>query len=94
MTTTTATRKRRPTAPRGGTPAPSDALAEQVHYSPEEVYEKGLLPIKPRTLRDKASARLIPHSRAGGRISFTLRHLREIAALYEVRPIGETKPAT
>lgn len=88
--TTTATRKRRPTAPSGGA---ADPLAELVHYSPEEVYEKGLLPLKPRTLRNKASAREIPHSGAGGRISFTLRHIREIAAMYEVRPIGETKPA-
>ena len=93
MTTTTATRKRRPTAPRGGAEPVADPLAELKHYTPEEVYEMGLLPIKPRTLRDKASARQIPHSNGGGRISFTLRHVREIAAMYEVRPIGESKPA-
>ncbi|WP_431999505.1 hypothetical protein [Streptomyces sioyaensis] len=91
--TTTATRKRRPTAPVAVPQPPANDLDELVHYSPEEVYARGWLPIKPRTLRDKANLRQIPHSRAGGRISFTLRHIRETAAMYEVRPIGETKPA-
>ncbi|MCZ1006388.1 hypothetical protein [Streptomyces lydicus] len=93
MTTAAATSKRRPTARRGSAAPTAEPLAELKHYTPEEVYEMRLLPIKPRTLRDKATARQIPHSHAGGRISFTLRHIREIAAMYEVRPIGETKPA-
>lgn len=91
--TMTATSKRRPTARSGSAANPEPSLDELVHYSPEEVYEMGWLPFKPRTLRNQANARKIPHSIAGGRISFTLRHVREIAAMYEVRPISETKPA-
>ncbi|MEU9498185.1 hypothetical protein [Streptomyces sp. NPDC048196] len=92
--TTTATSKRRPTAPRGGATKPEQpSLEELVHYSPEDVYKKGWLPFTPRTLRNKANAREIPYSIAGGRISFTARHIREIAAMYEVRPISESKPA-
>lgn len=67
------------------------AADDLVHYSPEEVQERRWLPFTARTLRDKANARAIPHSKAGGRISFTVRHIREIAAMYEVRPISERK---
>ncbi|MFJ8866746.1 hypothetical protein ACIRD6_13450 [Streptomyces sp. NPDC102473] len=87
MTTMTATRKARPTAQAGG----ATDLAELVHYTPEQVSENGWLPFSPRTLRDKASSRTFPHSTAGGRISFTLRHIREIAAMFEVRPERERR---
>lgn len=63
------------------------------HYTPEEVYEKGWLPFKPRTLRDKAQRHEIPHSRAGRKITFRLCHIREIAEAHDVRPISEAKPA-
>lgn len=73
--------------------AVTEGVEDEVrHYSPEEVRERGLLPIAPRTLREKAYARQIPHSKAGGRITFRLKHLREIAEMYDVRPIGESKP--
>ncbi|GAA3032801.1 hypothetical protein FHS39_002513 [Streptomyces olivoverticillatus] len=66
--------------------------AELRHYSPEEVHEKKLLPFAPRTLRDRATAGEFPHSIGGGKISFRLKHIREIAAMYDVRPIREIKP--
>lgn len=66
-------------------------LGELVHYTPEHVEAEGWLPFTARTLRDKASARVFPHSKAGGRITFLLRHIREIAAMYEVRPASERK---
>ena len=87
MTTMTATRKARPTAQAGG----ATDLAELVHYTPEQVHANKWLPFSARTLRDKASARIFPHSTAGGRISFTLRHVREIQAMYEVRPESERR---
>ncbi|MFD7101887.1 hypothetical protein [Streptomyces celluloflavus] len=86
---TTATRKAR-TAKSGNSDQSTDPRldpAELVHYSPEQVAT--WLPFTARTLRDKANARLIPHSQAGGRISFRLAHIREIAAMYEVRPLSE-----
>lgn len=60
--------------------------AELRHYSPQEVEDMQLLPFSARTLRDKAHARQIPHSGAGGRVSFLPRHLRVIAEMYEVLP--------
>lgn len=90
MTTMTATRKARPTAQAGG----ATDLSELVHYAPEQVEDLGLLPFSARTLRDKASAQVFPHSKAGGRITFLLRHIREIAAMYEVRPVNERKRPT
>ncbi len=68
-------------------------LSELVHYTPEQIESAGWLPFSARTLRDKASARVFPHSKAGGRITFRLRHIREIAAMHEVRPAGERKGA-
>lgn len=68
-------------------------LSELVHYTPEQIEAEGWLPFSARTLRDKASAHVFPHSRAGGRITFRLRHIREIAAMYEVRPVSERKGA-
>ncbi|MBM9620990.1 helix-turn-helix transcriptional regulator [Streptomyces zhihengii] len=65
--------------------------AELVHYTPYQVADHGWLPMAGRTLRDMAVKRRVPHSQAGGRITFTLAHVREIAASYEVRPITETK---
>jgi len=83
--TAQATKKKAPpTAEVGG---PEDLVL----YSPEEVFEKRWLPFSPRTLRDKATRREIPHSKAGGRISFSRRHVREIHAAYEVRPLRERK---
>lgn len=79
------------------TPEPGEQ-SELVHYSPEHVAEMRWLPFSARTLRDKAQAHQIPHSRSGptsgkgGRIVFTLAQIREIAASLEVRPISETKP--
>ncbi|MFC4512598.1 hypothetical protein [Streptomyces ehimensis] len=77
-------------------PPPSQMGGEEElrHYTPEQVYEKKLSPFAPRTLRERASAGIFPHSIAGGRIEFRLCHLREIADMYEVRPISETKPLT
>lgn len=89
MTTMTAPKKARPTAQAGG----ATDLSELVHYTPEAVVKLGLLPFSARTLRDKASAQVFPHSRGGGRITFLLRHIREIAAMYEVRPVAERKRA-
>lgn len=77
------------------TPTPGDE-GELIHYTPEQVAENKWLPFTPRTLRDKAQAYEIPHSRTGGprgRIVFTLRQIREIAASLEVRPLRETKSA-
>lgn len=76
-----------PVAADGGTD-----LAELVHYTPQQVAEMGWLPMAGRTLRDMAIRREVPHSKAGGRVTFTLAHIREIAASYEVRPLAETKP--
>jgi transcriptional regulator with XRE-family HTH domain len=84
------TKKRRP--PAAAQTAPAE-LAELVHYTPDQVEEMKLLPYKARTLRDKANRREIPHSNAGGRIMFRLSHIREIAAMGDVRPISETKPS-
>lgn len=85
MTTTTAKKQVRPTAQAGG----ATDLSELVHYTPEQIEAAGWLPFSARTLRDKASARVFPHSKAGGRITFLLRHIREIAAMHEVRPASE-----
>lgn len=90
MTTTTAPKKARPTALAGG----ATDMSELVHYTPEQIEAEGWLPFSARTLRDKASAHVFPHSKAGGRITFRLRHIREIAAMYEVRPVSERKRAT
>ncbi|WP_371624093.1 hypothetical protein OG245_15385 [Streptomyces sp. NBC_01116] len=90
MTTTTAKKQVRPTAQAGG----ATDLSELVHYTPEQIEAERWLPYSARTLRDKASARVFPHSRAGGRITFLLRHIREIAAMHEVRPAGERKRPT
>ncbi|MGW6652438.1 hypothetical protein AMK23_26120 [Streptomyces sp. CB02130] len=87
MTTTTAKKQVRPTAQAGG----ATDLSELVHYTPEQIEAAAWLPYSARTLRDKASARVFPHSRAGGRITFLPRHIREIAAMHEVRPAGERK---
>jgi hypothetical protein len=75
--------------------APPTQLTETElrHYTPEEVVELGLLPFTPGTLRKKAQRREIPHSRAAGKITFRLTHIREIADLYDTRPIAEAKPA-
>ncbi|MFI6862607.1 hypothetical protein ACIBKZ_22390 [Streptomyces sp. NPDC050421] len=89
MTTMTAPKKARPTAQAGG----ATDLSELVHYSPEHVHKEGWLPFSPRTLRDRATDGTFPHSKAGGRITFRLRHIREIAAMYEVRPVTERKRA-
>ncbi|MEU5588123.1 helix-turn-helix domain-containing protein [Streptomyces chrestomyceticus] len=88
---TEAKRKAPPTAETGG--ASSTALDELVHYKPEEVAANGWLPYTALTLRKKARAREIPHSRSGGRITFRLQHIREIAAMGETRPLSETKSA-
>ncbi|MYX14466.1 hypothetical protein GTY67_13770 [Streptomyces sp. SID8374] len=85
MTTTTAKKKVRPAAQVGG----ATGLDDFVHYTPEQIEAEGWLPFSARTLRDKASARVFPHSRAGGRITFLRRHIQEIAAMYEVRPVNE-----
>ncbi|MFD5900963.1 hypothetical protein ACFWHG_05625 [Streptomyces microflavus] len=90
MTTTTAKKQVRPTAPAGG----ATDMGELVHYTPEQIEAAGWLPFSARTLRDKASAHVFPHSKAGGRITFLLRHIREIAAMYEVRPVSERKRPT
>ncbi|MDQ3030508.1 MAG: hypothetical protein M3R09_10895 [Actinomycetota bacterium] len=70
--------------------------ADLVHYTPEQVEEKGWTPFNARTLRDKAGAREIPHARSSrgprGRISFRLPHIREINAMCEARPMSESKP--
>ncbi|MEU0133358.1 hypothetical protein ABZ172_04855 [Streptomyces sp. NPDC006296] len=87
MTTTTAKKQVRPTAPAGG----ATDLSELVHYKPEQVAAAGWLPFSARTLRDKATAHVFPHSKAGGRITFLPRHIREIAAMHEVRPANERK---
>ncbi|MFJ9573615.1 hypothetical protein [Streptomyces bacillaris] len=87
MTTTTAPKKARPTAQAGG----ATDLSELVHYTPEQIENAGWLPFSARTLRDRASARVFPHSKASGRITFLPRHIREIAAMYEVRPVSEHK---
>ncbi|MFP8944765.1 hypothetical protein ACLIYM_25485 [Streptomyces fenghuangensis] len=87
--TTKATKKAPPTPVPGGE-------ADLVHYTPEQVYEKRLLPYTPRTLRDMCQRHEIPHSRMKGprgRIYFTLPQIREIAADLQVRPIRETKAA-
>ncbi|WP_275462110.1 hypothetical protein [Streptomyces noursei] len=91
--TTTATRKTRRTLAPAETERQMPDVADLVHYSPEEIAANRWLPFTARTLRDKAGAHQIPHSRGGGRITFTLRHVREIAAMYEVRPFRETKRA-
>lgn len=65
----------------GGQHTYNPAEAELRHYSPEQVYDLALLPIKPSTLKRKAQLRQIPHSRAGERITFLLRHIREIQAM-------------
>ncbi|MFD6421073.1 hypothetical protein [Streptomyces sp. NPDC060198] len=85
--TTTATKKAHPTARVGG----ATDLTDLVLYSPEQVEANAWLPYSARTLRDRAGDRTFPHSKAGGRISFSLRHIREIQAMYEVRPIRELK---
>ncbi|MFI8942665.1 hypothetical protein [Streptomyces syringium] len=70
----------------------SSGESELRHYSPEQVHDLQLLPFSPRTLREKAYAGEFPHSKASGRISFRLKHIREIADMYDVRPISEMKP--
>ncbi|MEV5598414.1 helix-turn-helix domain-containing protein [Streptomyces sp. NPDC052496] len=65
---------------------PVQDLAELVHYTPEEVAANRWLPYTARTLRDKANAREIPHSKAGGRITFRLAHIRETAEMGDIRP--------
>ncbi|WP_277816073.1 helix-turn-helix domain-containing protein [Streptomyces rimosus] len=82
-------RKAPPTATTGG--ASTTTLDELVHYKPEEVATNGWLPYTASTLRKKARAREIPHSRSGGRITFRLMHIREIAAMGETQPLSETK---
>ncbi|WP_050503062.1 helix-turn-helix domain-containing protein [Streptomyces monomycini] len=73
---------------RDATP-PIQDLAELVHYTPEEVVANRWLPFTARTLRDKANARQIPHSKAGGRITFRLAHIREIAEMGDARPFNK-----
>lgn len=80
-------------APAASAPPTGTEEDELIHYTPEQVYAAGWTPIMPRTLRNKARRREIPHSRAAAKITFTLSHLREIRAMYEARPISETKPA-
>lgn len=66
------------------------------HYTPEQVYDNGWLPWRPRTIREKCQRGEIPHSKTDpgprGHIYFRLPQIREIALGLEVRPIRETKP--
>lgn len=66
--------------------------AELRHYTPEQVFELGLLPFKPSTLRKKAQAYEIPHSRAAAKITFRLSHIREIAEQCDATPLAH-RPA-
>ena len=70
--------------------------AELRHYTPEEVYEKRLLPYTPRSLREMCQRYELVHSRRRGprgAIYFTLPQIRENAKAMEVRPLRETKSA-
>lgn len=71
--------------------------SELRHYTPEEVEELKLLPLRARTLREKAYARELYHHNAGGRagITFTAEDIRRNAALIAVAPVADkrTKPA-
>lgn len=86
--TATATKSKERSAERDATPPVHD-LAELVHFTPEEVAANRWLPFTARTLRDKANAREIPHSKAGGRITFRLAHIREIAEMGDARPFSK-----
>jgi hypothetical protein len=66
--------------------------AELRHYTPEQVYDLGLLPFKPDTLRKKAQAYEFPHNRGAMKITFKLAHIREISERFDVRPASETHP--
>ena len=63
--------------------------AEFIHYTPEEVEEKKLLPFKASTLRAKCYAREIPHNNGGGRITFSLRHIKAISEIYDVPAVAD-----
>jgi hypothetical protein len=56
-------------------------------YTPEEVVELKLLPVKLRWLKDKAYARHIPSTRVAGKLCFRLEHLLAISKA------GDTGPA-
>ncbi|MFH8753002.1 helix-turn-helix domain-containing protein [Streptomyces rimosus] len=86
--TATATKSKERSVDHDATP-PAQDLAELVHYTPEEVEANRWLPFTARTLRNKANAREIPHSALGGRITFRLAHIREIAAMGDTRPFSK-----
>jgi len=71
----------------------NEAEAELRLYSPDEVYEKGLLPIKPGTLRLKANRREIPHNGSGAKITFGLRHIRAIQDMHEIPAMAQRSTA-
>lgn len=69
--------------------APTEA--ELRHYTPEKVEELGLLPFKASVIRKKCQAHEWPHNRGAMKITLKLVHIREISAMYDVRPVRETK---
>lgn len=65
--------------------------AELRHYTPEKIEELGLLPFKASVIRKKCQAYEWPHNRGAMKITLKLTHIREVSAMYDVRPILETK---
>ncbi|MBT2477581.1 hypothetical protein [Streptomyces sp. ISL-94] len=69
--------------------APTEA--ELRHYTPEKVEELALLPFKASVIRKKCQTYEWPHNRGAMKITLKLAHIREISAMYDVRPVAETK---
>jgi hypothetical protein len=70
--------------------APTEA--ELRHYTPEAVVELGLLPFAASVIRKKCQTYEWPHNRGAAKITLKLAHIREISAMYDVRPVREAKP--
>lgn len=65
--------------------------AELRHYTPERIEELGLLPFKASVIRKKCQIHEWPHNRGAAKITLKLAHIREISAMYDVRPVRETR---
>ncbi|MGW6703542.1 hypothetical protein ACWGDE_01430 [Streptomyces sp. NPDC054956] len=69
--------------------APTEA--ELRHYTPEKIEELALLPFKASVIRKKCQTHEWPHNRGAAKITLKLAHIREISAMYDVRPVRETR---
>lgn len=70
--------------------------ADLRHYTPEEITDPNgefRLPIAERTLRELAHQRKVPHSTAGGRITFKRWQIRVVSELYDMPAVADRRAA-